>query len=816
MKEMYSSRVKDFSVKSRQAHPKKDAAALAAAAGAPGSGTAAGTFDYSRTLDSDQWVLLGNFTAENRKGVHRFAMPRPRPRSRYLLLHFHTHYGNEEVCALNSVRAMGVTAARELEAALARQLHAGPAAAAAPVPASVAASGPAASGAPQAAGTSHPGHAAQQPQLQPQHTSADADVQAAASGILPGEPAPAPSAANGTAAANRHAVPAADSAAAPGGADAGAHGGRHDPELPTSATPAAEQPPAATTPAAVADAAGAGAGDVPAAAGSDKPLPEHAPTESDTGDDGAALLHVASGPAATAAPEVPQPDAGACAQQVAPSSVPPQPSGSLDGDVVGAAGPAACGAQVEVGVGAPSTPPAAAGASAAAAAATPSAATGVPSPAQQPSPAAGPGHGSVGNAGSGLQPPLTVPASPGAAAQVDGKAGGDGAPAAAAAAAAVLPTAEVSFKAESVPQAASEPLQDAAAPHTGAAQPAPAAPQPRPDPDPIAAQPRDVSAPPPSLEQQQPVHGGAAPAAEVQKLNTSGAPTARPAVDAGSTDLAGGMQERQQPHQGCGDGGGAEVHHDPTAAAQGCAQAQGPRVGTTPTTGPADAEVSAPASAGDLLAAAFKAAPEPPADSGSAQLPAPEPSHGHGHGQPRPAHSPHPAAQVVASADSSRAASAAGPAPSPAPSTPGTTPLSAPPGAAPSGHGGGASVGVAGNGVGLEGLYAALEGLGPPASRPKLGNLFDVIRQEMMMLKLNQTKVGLGDGTAKLWALCVTSSGEYSSNNSALARQWHNFHSPPCLRQRFFTPHQGQLRTFSTGIIHEHECISSCLVEQMM
>ncbi len=141
-KEMYSSRVKEFSVRGRQAHPRKD--------GPPA--------EWPRWFDADaSWQLLGHFTAANRKGAQSFRMHTPRRvrcarpppldpppqhhilclRSfflawrahlasicrRYLLLQFHTHYGAEEVCALNSIAVLGVSAAQELEEALAAHLH---------------------------------------------------------------------------------------------------------------------------------------------------------------------------------------------------------------------------------------------------------------------------------------------------------------------------------------------------------------------------------------------------------------------------------------------------------------------------------------------------------------------------------------------------------------------------------------------------------------------------------------------------------------------------------------------------------------------
>ena len=50
--ELYSARVRDFEAWGRQSHPRTD-----------GVGA-----DYSRSLNSSQWKLLGNFTAEKQKG----------------------------------------------------------------------------------------------------------------------------------------------------------------------------------------------------------------------------------------------------------------------------------------------------------------------------------------------------------------------------------------------------------------------------------------------------------------------------------------------------------------------------------------------------------------------------------------------------------------------------------------------------------------------------------------------------------------------------------------------------------------------------
>lgn len=103
MKELYSSRVKDFIVKGRQSHPKKDGG------------------EYVSHFDDSIWILLGNYTAENKKGTQVFPVHN-RQWVRYVLFVFVTHYGNEDVCAINSLSALGVTAAQELEEALAQQL----------------------------------------------------------------------------------------------------------------------------------------------------------------------------------------------------------------------------------------------------------------------------------------------------------------------------------------------------------------------------------------------------------------------------------------------------------------------------------------------------------------------------------------------------------------------------------------------------------------------------------------------------------------------------------------------------------------------
>jgi len=51
MQELYSSRVRTFRLRGRQGHPHRDGADLAA------------------SLDTDAWELLGEFTAENKRGT---------------------------------------------------------------------------------------------------------------------------------------------------------------------------------------------------------------------------------------------------------------------------------------------------------------------------------------------------------------------------------------------------------------------------------------------------------------------------------------------------------------------------------------------------------------------------------------------------------------------------------------------------------------------------------------------------------------------------------------------------------------------------
>ena len=55
--ELYSSRVKDFEVRGRQAHPRAQGG------------------DYTKTLNTTGWTLLGRYTAAKKKGSQVSASP---------------------------------------------------------------------------------------------------------------------------------------------------------------------------------------------------------------------------------------------------------------------------------------------------------------------------------------------------------------------------------------------------------------------------------------------------------------------------------------------------------------------------------------------------------------------------------------------------------------------------------------------------------------------------------------------------------------------------------------------------------------------
>jgi hypothetical protein len=98
--ELYSSRVKTFSVYGMQSHPRTLA------------------MESSNSVDSNGWYFMGKYEASKSKGVQKFVIEHPRW-ARYLLIRFLTHYGTESVCAINEVSVYGTSAAEELEAQLA-------------------------------------------------------------------------------------------------------------------------------------------------------------------------------------------------------------------------------------------------------------------------------------------------------------------------------------------------------------------------------------------------------------------------------------------------------------------------------------------------------------------------------------------------------------------------------------------------------------------------------------------------------------------------------------------------------------------------
>ncbi|DBB06647.1 hypothetical protein WJX77_000321 [Trebouxia sp. C0004] len=94
--ELYSSRVKDFEVRGRQAHPRAQGG------------------EYSKSLNTTGWQLMGKYTAAKIKGSQTFTVAEP-AWLKYLQFHFLTHHGSEPMCALNDVLVFGKSAAEDLE-----------------------------------------------------------------------------------------------------------------------------------------------------------------------------------------------------------------------------------------------------------------------------------------------------------------------------------------------------------------------------------------------------------------------------------------------------------------------------------------------------------------------------------------------------------------------------------------------------------------------------------------------------------------------------------------------------------------------------
>lgn len=98
--ELYSSRLKEFSVYGMQSHPRTLA-----------------TLESPANVDSG-WNFIGKFEGKKSKGVQAFNVDNSRW-VRYLLIRFLTHHGTESVCAINEISVYGTSAAEELEAQLA-------------------------------------------------------------------------------------------------------------------------------------------------------------------------------------------------------------------------------------------------------------------------------------------------------------------------------------------------------------------------------------------------------------------------------------------------------------------------------------------------------------------------------------------------------------------------------------------------------------------------------------------------------------------------------------------------------------------------
>lgn len=67
----------------------------------------------SLVYPTDNWVKLGNFTAENAKHAQRFALQEPKW-TRYLKLNLLSHYGSEFYCTLSVVEVYGVDAVERM------------------------------------------------------------------------------------------------------------------------------------------------------------------------------------------------------------------------------------------------------------------------------------------------------------------------------------------------------------------------------------------------------------------------------------------------------------------------------------------------------------------------------------------------------------------------------------------------------------------------------------------------------------------------------------------------------------------------------
>uniref|UniRef100_A0A061RQ98 Sun domain-containing protein 2 n=2 Tax=Tetraselmis sp. GSL018 TaxID=582737 RepID=A0A061RQ98_9CHLO len=86
--EMYSARLKTVQVLGHDGRLFGDAAEIAA------------------SRNSTDWRAVAVLSAENRRGLHVFMIPRRRW-AKYLQFRFVEHYGNQKVCAINSIEIFG-------------------------------------------------------------------------------------------------------------------------------------------------------------------------------------------------------------------------------------------------------------------------------------------------------------------------------------------------------------------------------------------------------------------------------------------------------------------------------------------------------------------------------------------------------------------------------------------------------------------------------------------------------------------------------------------------------------------------------------
>jgi len=226
--ELYSARVHEFEAFGRRSNPRLDS---------NGGGKAV---DLGASLGSPPWESLGSFAATNVRGSQAFPVASG-AWVKYLALRLLSYHGAEPVCALNELRAYGVSAVEDLEARLAVEGGEG-------------------GGDGEAAAAASPAEGPAPVGPEPGDAGGDAGNATAASGGDEPEPAPEPAVADS--AANNDApapAPATASAAAPIAAPAATR----SPAAKDAAADAALPSPAAD--------AGASDGDAPPAAGDDAP-----------------------------------------------------------------------------------------------------------------------------------------------------------------------------------------------------------------------------------------------------------------------------------------------------------------------------------------------------------------------------------------------------------------------------------------------------------------------------------------------------------------------------------------------------------------